>query len=101
MPREVEDVYADNDLILSLGEVNAFGLLIIIYIACISVVVTQKQIRGEFKPCHFWFTGLKTRNGSVFVNAKKDDFSSRAFFLVYRIVSLGYWLALWLRKSLL
>lgn len=95
MQREVEDVYAENDLILSLGEVNAFGMLVMIYIATVSIIVTKKQIRGEFKTNHFWFSGLKTRNGVLFVNADKDDYSSRGLFLAYRLVTCGYWAVMW------
>ena len=96
MPREVEDVFVKNDLILSLGEINAFGLLLIIYIATVSIIVTKKQIRGEFKARHFGFCGLRTRNGVLFVNSLKDDFSSRALFLAYRIITCSYWTAMWI-----
>ena len=101
MQREVEDVYAKNDLILSLGEINAFGLLMIIYIATISIIVTKKQIRGEFKVRHFGFCGLRARNGVLFVNAVKDDFSSRTLFLAYRIITCTYWLAIWIYSLIL
>ena len=101
MPREVEDVYAENDLILSLGEINAFGLLLIIYIAAVSIIVTKKQIRGEFKIRHFGFCGLKTRNGVLFVNAIKDDFPSRTLFLTYRLITCAFWTAMWIYSLVL
>ena len=101
MQREVEDVYAKNDLILSLGEINAFGLLLIIYIAAVSIIVTKKQIRGEFKARHFGFCGLRARNGVLFVNAVKDDFSSRSLFLAYRIITCAYWTSIWIYSLVL